>query len=747
MSQTRPTLRFLLLTPFRQARNRLRAAWRAAAAAWSSHDEERDLTHDSQPRVPGPVEDMTARWSQRQAQVLRAITEAIPATVVVVDTDGRYRFANSAFGRLVGRRPEQILGHTAVEVLGAEEVERRRPFMRKAYAGEAVDFTLDYPDGQGARHLALSCIPLHIDGVLEGFVGISRDVTRQRREQDRLRALFELSPVGIGLSDLESGRFIEVNDALVAPSGYTREEFLNRNLWDLTPAAGIAPMRERHRQLLQSGRFGPIEREYLRKDGSTFPVLVSGATLKDPDGRMVVWSISQDISRHKALELKLAEAARLDKLTGLANRAVLMERLQSTVERVQRDEQPCFAVLFLDFDRFKLVNDSLGHDAGDDLLRQIAQRLQDSLGASDAMNQAASGNVVARFGGDEFVVLINDIERPGDAVRIADRLLLQLEPGYLVKGRNIHSTASIGIVCGDHCLEGADAIVRNADVAMYEAKRAGRARSVVFSDTMHQRLARQLTIEHDLRKALASGGLWLAYQPIVDLENRQTVSVEALVRWTHPALGEMLPGEFIAVAEESGLIVQVGAWVLEEACRQMSQWRRAQVSPALRTISVNLSRAELALGEQLFDRVMSTLRRHELPPDSLQLEITEYEVMRDPLAARALMRRLRAAGVRLAIDDFGTGTSSLACLRDYPFDTVKIAREFLQDMSAGADAFAVLHAATTLVTNLGKASVAEGVDDPAQIPMLLSLGCQYVQGYLLGKPVRAEELFQAEITA
>jgi diguanylate cyclase (GGDEF)-like protein/PAS domain S-box-containing protein len=581
-----------------------------------------------------------------------------------------------------------------------------------------------------------------------------RAVALLRFEQERLkdsearfRALFELAPVGMALGDLETGKYIEVNDALLAPTGHTREELLNRSHWDFVPEEGMPAARERIQSLRDTGRFGPIERDFVRKDGSICPVLASGTAMREPSGRIVVWSILQDISERKALESSLAKAARLDKLTGLANRAVLMERLHAAVERVRQGEQTRFAVLFLDFDRFKLLNDTLGHDAGDELLQQVAKRLQRSLRATDAMSDSKDGNVIARFGGDEFVILINDLDHEDDAVRIADRLLRQLEPGYVIKGRNIHSTASIGIVTSDQSAESADAIVRNADVAMYEAKRAGRARSVVFSETMHARLARQVMVEHDLREALTGGQFWLAYQPIVDLETGQMVSTEALLRWNHPILGELSPGEFISVAEESGLIVPIGDWVLEEACRQMSEWRRTPQGASLRVISVNLSRVQLALGEQLFDRVMQLLARYSLPPSSLQLEVTEYEVMRDPVAAKALMERLRAAGVRLAIDDFGTGTSSLACLRDYPFDTVKIAREFLTDLSAGVDVLAVLHATTTLVTNLGKVSVAEGVEHAAHVPVLQSLGCQFAQGYLFGRPVRAAELFAAPSAA
>jgi diguanylate cyclase (GGDEF)-like protein len=463
----------------------------------------------------------------------------------------------------------------------------------------------------------------------------------------------------------------------------------------------------------------------------------------DGSGREVIWSIVQDISDRKAMESELTEAARRDKLTGLANRTLLMDRLQRAIGRVRAGTQQRFAVLFLDFDHFKLINDTLGHEAGDELLRQIGTRLRRTLRAADAMSDEEAGNLVARFGGDEFVILLNDSHDSAAAGKVAERLLNALAPAYGVGGRDVHSTASIGIVTSDHCTESAEAVIRNADVAMYEAKRCGRACSVIFNEAMHTRLTRHVTIESGLRKALGTDELTLVYQPIVELEGGRMVSAEALLRWRHPTLGTISPAEFIPIAEDSGLIVPLGDWVLQEACRQLVEWRRAAPELAPRTISVNVSRAELALGPRLLQRIRETLVRTGLPPSCLQLEVTEREVMRDPAASHDLMHHLRAIGVRLAMDDFGTGTSSLACLRDYPFDTIKIDRSFVSDLAASRDVLAVIHATVTLVENLGMASVAEGVETPAQVAILQSLGCRYAQGYHFARPVPPGELLTA----
>jgi diguanylate cyclase (GGDEF)-like protein/PAS domain S-box-containing protein len=561
--------------------------------------------------------------------------------------------------------------------------------------------------------------------------------------ETQLRALFELSPVGIALEDLESGRFLQVNDSLLEPTGYTREEMLALTYWDVTPAHFEASQRAQLEALRRTNRYGPFEKEFLRKDGTPFPVLLSGVRMVDKDGREMIWTIIQDISRRKAMETALEQAARRDKLTGLANRAWFMERLQQAVARVRAGRQEHIALLYLDFDRFKVVNDTLGHGAGDELLRQISARLTQALRSGLARGGEDVANVVGRFGGDEFLVLINDLAERKAVTRIAERLLNALSPVYNLFGNEVFSTASIGIACADTGNESADDLVRNADLAMYEAKHAGRACSVEFSEEMHTRLMRHVTIETALRRAIGTSELSLVYQPIVALDTGHMASAEALVRWQHPDMGAVTPSEFIPIAEDSGLVVALGQWVLNEACAQLAQWRGVDPARAPGYVSVNISRAELALGGRLLDRIRSTLDRHGLPAECLQLEVTEREVMRNPAEALALMKSLQALGVRLAMDDFGTGTSSLAFLRDYPFNTIKIDRTFVKDLEASTDVLAVIHATITLVENLGMASVAEGVESPGQLAVLQSLGCRYAQGYYFSRPVVPGKLLDA----
>ena len=582
------------------------------------------------------------------------------------------------------------------------------------------------------------------------MAGTNLDITARKEaeralmdSESRFRGLFELSPVGIALSDHASGRLLEANEALLAPTGYGREEFMALDAQEIMPEAHAMADEAQGEGAACTLRYGPYESEHRRKDGTTFPVLVSGMRMTDADGHELVWSIVQDISSRKAMESELKAAAQRDRLTGLANRALFMERLQHAIERVRHGSPERFAVLFLDFDHFKRLNDTLGHAAGDELLKQIAGRLCRTLRTSRAGHEEIEGDVIARFGGDEFVVLLNDIRTGADAAKVSERLLDSLAATYTIDGREVHSTASIGIVTSDQCTESAEAIIRNADVAMYEAKRSGRACSVLFNEAMHTRLTRQVAVENGLRKALGTDQLFLVFQPIVDLRTGRMVSAEALTRWTHPELGVIPPSEFIPIAEECGLIVQLGDWVLQESCRRLVEWQQHAPDRAPGTVSVNISRVELGLGPRLLTRVREILAQTGLRPECLQLEITERDVMRDPRATRTLLRELRGVGVRLAMDDFGTGTSSLACLREYPFDTIKIDRAFVGDLAESRNVLAVIHATIALVENLGMAGVAEGVEEPSQAAILETLGCHYAQGYFFSRPVTADLLLDS----
>ncbi|MGC3987378.1 MAG: EAL domain-containing protein [Pseudorhodoferax sp.] len=588
------------------------------------------------------------------------------------------------------------------------------------------------------------------DGRPEWIYGTRVDVDDWKQSQlelqsvnTKLEALFKFSPVGIALNLLEDARFLQFNQALMAMTGYAEAELQALRHRDICPEECRAEVTRQRALLMAEGRYGPYESEMLHKKGHRIHVQLTGVRVTLADGTQCIWSIIQDIGPRKLLETQLRNEARTDRLTGLPNRAMLLERLQQAVARAKADPGARFALLFLDFDRFKLVNDSLGHEAGDQLLKQIADRLRESLRSDETQAPRASGSIVARLGGDEFVVLLHEVQTAEQAARVANRLLKAFAAPYGIKGKEIHSTASIGIMVADQDCGSADEVLRNADMAMYEAKQAGRATMAFFDPAMLTRVTRAVRIEEALRNAIKAGELSLVYQPVIDLETGQLRSAEALVRWNHPELGTVSPTEFIPIAEESGLIVGIGEWVLRRACLQWRNWFEEDPVRAPETVSVNLSRIQMLQGDRLVEQVAALLHETGMHPGQLQLEVTEREVMRDPQAARDLMQRLRALGVRLAMDDFGTGTSSLGCLRDYPFDVIKIDKSFVDGLSDDIGTLAVMHATISLVDNLGMASVAEGVEQYEQVGVLQSIGCRYGQGYLFSRPVPGEQLHSA----
>jgi len=329
--------------------------------------------------------------------------------------------------------------------------------------------------------------------------------------------------------------------------------------------------------------------------------------------------------------------------------------------------------------------------------------------------------------------LINDLRAAADAVRVAERLLNALAPGYSIFGHEVHSMASVGIVTGDQCGGSAEEVVRNADVAMYEAKRAGRGCSVVFSEAMHERMARHLAIETSLRRAIGSNQLYLTYEPVIELQTGRRRYVEASLRWNHPTLGAIAPHEFLPIAEDSGLMSALGPWMLEKACRALADWRRQDLERAPAKISLGISYSELVRVDRFVEQVCGTLRTTKLPAQCLQIEVSEREVMRDAESVRRLLTRLQREGVKLALRDFGAGHCSFSLLRELPFDTIKIDRAFTRDLQSGHAGLAVIGATLTLIRNLGRLSVAAGVENAAQVAVLQGLGCDCGQGALFGE--------------
>ena len=494
--------------------------------------------------------------------------------------------------------------------------------------------------------------------------------------------------------------------------------------------------------------------EIIQRLGWTDQLLL----LKKPFDHMEVWQLATALTQKWELarraKMKMAELEALvenrtaelrtaslhDKLTGLPNRALLRDRVGVAIERAKRNPAYKYGVLFLDFDRFKIINDSLGHEAGDMLLVQIAQRLRTALRGTDTLANAtcppSDENCAARLGGDEFVVLLNELREHQDVIVVADRLLQALAAPYDLAGHEVHSSASIGIATNCTPYNSADDVIRDADNAMYRAKANGRANYVIFDEAMYKQAMDRLFLERDLRKAVELRQIELYYQPIVNLESGRIESFEALARWNHPERGTVPPNIFIAMAEEIGIIVELGRQVLTEAWAQLQRWSRYFAELPTLSMNVNLSRKQLA-HPKIIEQIQSLLDNSPLEPSRLHLEITESTVMHNAEHAVLLLKQIRELGVQLVIDDFGSGYSSLSCLHRFPVNGLKIDRGFIESINERREYAAVVQAIISLTQNLHMHLVAEGIETNDQLVLLQGMGCERAQGYLFARPMTA----------
>ncbi|HVF87131.1 MAG TPA: EAL domain-containing protein [Pyrinomonadaceae bacterium] len=556
-----------------------------------------------------------------------------------------------------------------------------------------------------------------------------------RETEERYQRLVELSPDAIIVHSGARIRF--VNGAGVKLLGAAgTAQVLGKLITDFVRDDRRENVENRIHQTIKEETALPFVEEKLRRlDGKEVYVEVAAVPFVY-EGEAAVQVVARDISRRKEIEERLIHDAFHDALTGLPNRVLFAEHLKLAVERAKRPKRYLFAVLFLDLDRFKNINDSLGHTVGDQLLIGIARRFEGCLRHIDT---------VARLGGDEFAVLLDGIEDSSDAVRVAERLQKALRQPLNLGGHEVFTSASIGIALSSTGYEQPEEVVRDADTAMYRAKALGKARHEIFDTEMHARAVTLLRLENDLRRAVERDEFCVYYQPIISLDGGGIYGFEALVRWQHPERGLVAPSQFITVAEETGLIIPIGRWVLREACRQMRQWQKQFPSVRSLTLSVNLSGKQLTQPD-LVAQVKQILRESDFDPRLLQLEITESAVIENTRTVTEMLLQLRDLGLRLSMDDFGTGYSSLSYLHRFPINTIKIDRSFINSREGG-DENEIVRTIIMLARSMGMNVVAEGVETQDQLSYLKSLDCEYGQGFLFSRPVHAgavEQMLQPE---
>jgi diguanylate cyclase (GGDEF)-like protein/PAS domain S-box-containing protein len=690
--------------------------------------------------VQGIARDVTERKqaeeSMRESENrYRDLFENANDLIYTHDLQGNFTSLNRTGERITGYTREEALTMNIAQVVAPGSLAAARAMTAKKLNEDvATTYEIDIlaKDGRVVS-LELSTRLIYEKGVPVAVQGIGRDITERRRQGELLKESEQrFRQLGEGISHQvwtaePDGTLDYVNGRTTEYFALSSEELIGAGWQSVIHPDDLDECLRRWTRSILTGDFYEMEFRLRRHDGAYRWHKARANCGRDADGNIVKWfGTNTDIDDQKQSEEKLNHYARHDPLTDLPNRSEFMCQLQTAIERSGNNPNARFAVLFLDLDRFKVINDSLGHVVGDELLRQFAARLK---------AHVRPGDVVARLGGDEFTVLLNRTGDLSDVVQVAERVQKNLAKPFQIDGFEVFSSASIGIIVSDEMMRQPEDFLRDADAAMYRAKEAGKARYEVFDREMHARNLNMLELETDLRHAVEREQFELQYQPILELDTGAIREFEALIRWRHPRYGLVGPDGFVGAAEETGLIVPIGNWILTEACRQVKEWQTRTDTPL--SVSVNLSAKQL-MHPSLIEQVKGILRDTDLSPRQLKIEVTETNVMEHSEKSMSVLLELSRLGLSLSTDDFGTGYSSLSYLRRFPFNRLKIDRSFIDEMGGSSKSAAIVKTILMLGENLGIEVVAEGIETEAQFESLLQMGCRLGQGYLFSRPVDAE---------
>jgi diguanylate cyclase (GGDEF)-like protein/PAS domain S-box-containing protein len=668
------------------------------------------------------------------------LIETIPGPIFYKDAQARYLGCNSAFANFIGLAVDDLIGRMPHDVAPPELADKYLAADQALFKQPGVQIyesPVRYASGEMRDVLFHKATFTEADGSVGGLVGFMLDITERKRMEARLQqaaTVFDSSAEGVIIT-APDGNIIAVNRAFSEITGYSEDEAIGHNPKILQSGRqGKAFYRELWATIGRSGRWqGEVWNRC--KDGRIYPEWLTISAVKDIAGHLTHYvGVFSDITAIKTAYEQLNHLAHHDALTGLPNRLLLEDRLHVALQRARREETG-LAILFVDLDRFKTINDSLGHHVGDRVLCEISTRLSGLIRESDT---------VARLGGDEFLILMEGIDNPADASTVAEKILGNLRDTPISLEQEFFVGVSIGISIFPQDGEDAATLIKHADVAMYRAKERGRNACEFFTEALSYSSLDRFQMETDLRRAIDRDELRVYLQPKFSLKTGELIGAEALVRWRHPQQGLIFPGRFIPLAEESGLIVAIGEWVQRKACRCWAEWVEEGLSPGV--LSINVSGVEFRRG-RIQEMVRKTLDESRLPPALLELEITEGAVMSHAESSIRVLNDLRAMGISLAIDDFGTGYSSLAYLKRLPINKLKVDQSFVRGLPDDAEDCAIARAVIALGHSLQLTIIAEGVETQEQSDFLAREGCDEMQGYLRGKPIPATEFRQQFLTS